>query len=118
MLEHVTIYTKKLPEMVAFYRDHFGFDVIEREGDRITELIHPNGGMRILLHKAANSQKMGQALVKLGMDVRDIEGLRTRFIAAGIKVGPCHDGIGYLYCNLKDPSGNTVALSSRAYMAR
>ncbi len=113
MLGGVIIYTKDVPAMVAFYETHFGFVVVPRDGDRITELRHPGGGGHLMLHKAAKTQKMGQVLVKLRMDVPDVAGKRDALIAAGISVGPLGDGLGYDYANLKDPSGNSISLSNR-----
>ena len=48
--------------MVAFYRDHFGFDVVERDGDRITELIHPEGGARVAFAQGSRVAKNGPGL--------------------------------------------------------
>lgn len=116
MLGRITIYTRKMPEMIAFYGRHFGFEPLEREGDRITELRHPDGGASIMLHAAAKSQKIGQVLVKLIMDVPDVEATRARLISEGVKVGSIWDGGGYQFANMKDPSGNPVSISSR-YLA-
>lgn len=116
MLGRVIIYTKRMPEMIAFYGTHFGYEVIERDGDRIIELRHPDGGASLLLHQAAKTQKEGQVLVKLVMNVPDVAAKRAELIAAGIKVGPLHDEIGYEFANLKDPSKNNINLSNR-YLA-
>lgn len=86
--------------------------------DRIVELIAPSGGARILLHQAARSQKMGQVLVKLGFDVEDIEGFAAESAAKGLKFGARHKGDGYTFANTKDPSGNSVAISSRAFWVK
>ena len=112
MLGHLTIYTKRMPEMVAFYTTHFGFSVFTCEGDRITELLAENGA-RILLHAAAKTQKEGQALVKIGFDVPDVAAKREALLAAGVIVGPVMEGGGYQFANMKDPSKNSVAISSR-----
>ena len=113
MLNRIVIYTKKTPDMVTFYCDHFGFDVLQIEGDRITELVPRKGGARIMLHAAAKSQKMGQALVKLGFEVDDVLAKRDQLMQAGLTVGSVHDGGGYIYANLKDPSGNSVMITNR-----
>jgi len=113
MLGGVIINTKDVPAMIAFYQTHFGFVTAPPDGDRITELRHPDGGGPILLHKAAKTQKMGQVLVKLRMDVPDVAGKRAELLAAGVTVGPLGDGLGYDYANLKDPSGNSISLSNR-----
>lgn len=115
MLGRVTIYTKKMPEMIDFYTCHFGFEVLQRPGDRITELYNPQGGARIMLHAAAKSQKMGQALMKLGFDIENVLAKRDGLLAKGVHVGPLHDGGGYQYANMKDPSGNSVSITNRRW---
>lgn len=117
MLGRVTLYTKRVPEMIAFYCDHFGYTVLQRAGDRITELRCPQGGPSLMLHAAAKGQKEGQVLVKLGFDVDDVATRRDLLIAAGVAVGPLHDGIGYHFANLKDPSKNSVSITNRHLVA-
>lgn len=108
----VVIYTRKMEEMIAFYCRHFGFEVRRDPADRIVELRHPDGGGVINLHPAAKSQKMGQVLVKLVFDVEDVE----RFVADKPVFGPIHRVPGYEFSNGKDPSGNSVSVSSRAFV--
>lgn len=114
-LNRLTIYTKRMDAMVAFYCDHFGYTAHRRPNDRIVELRPANGGVIFQFHAAAKSQKEGQALVKLSFDVRDVPQAREALIAAGVKVGPIHDGGGYAFANLKDPSKNSVQITSRAF---
>ena len=38
-LGRITIYTNRTEEMVTFSCQHFGFEVLQLEGDRIVELI-------------------------------------------------------------------------------
>ncbi len=118
MLSHVTIYTKKIDEMAAFYCTHFGFEKVERDGDRITELRDPSGGPSLNLHLAAKSQKMGQVLVKLSITADDVSARRAALVKAGLKVSKIWDGMGYEFANLKDPSGNPVQISSRHLLDR
>lgn len=113
MMTHIIIYTKRMHEMVAFYTQNFGFEDVTRADDRIIELCHPEGGTRILLHAAAKNQKEGQVLAKLVIDAADVAQMRERLLAQGIDVGPVHDGGGYQFANLKDPSKNPVCISSR-----
>ena len=112
MLGHITLYTKRMDEMIMFYSAHFGFTALDRPGDRITELLAPSGA-RILLHGAAKSQNEGQVLAKIGFDVPDVAAKRDALLAAGVKVGPLLDGGGYQFANMKDPSKNSVSISSR-----
>lgn len=114
-LGRLIIYTRKMDDMIAFYCTHFGYRTHQRPNDRITELASDSGGAALLLHPASKGQKIGQALVKLVFDVRDVAATRDGLIQAGLDVGPIHDGGGYCFANLKDPSGNSVCLSSRAF---
>ena len=63
------------------------------------------------MHPAAESQKMGQVLVKLSFDVRDVEA----FVAEHDFFGPIHHVPGYEFSNAKDPSGNSIQVTSRAF---
>lgn len=116
-LGRVIVYTKRIPEMVAFYSTVFGYDAIERPGNRIIEL-RPNGpGMNILLHPAANGQAEGQVLVKLVFDIEDVAGFCRLAKEAGVEFGPIHCANGYIFANAKDPAGNpvSVSVSGRAF---
>jgi predicted enzyme related to lactoylglutathione lyase len=109
------IYTKKIPEMVAFYSRFFGYVAITEEGDRITELRSRSDGLTLLLHQAAAGQKEGQAVIKLVFDVADVERARADLVAGGLNVGPIHRADGYSFANLKDPAKNSISISSRAF---
>ena len=113
-INRIVIYTKKLPEMVAFYTRFFGFTAHQRDKDRIVELRPHHGGLTILLHSAATSQKEGQALIKLVFDVENVETSCAEFKLAGLDFGPVHKAEGYALANAKDPSNNPISISSRA----
>ena len=113
-LGRVLIYTKRLPEMVAFYTTHFEFDEVRRETDRIVELVPRTSGAHLLLHSAAKGQREGQAQVKLVFDVADVVAFAAKAKERGLLFGPIHDGGGYAFANAKDPSGNSIQISSRA----
>ena len=114
-LGRVIVYTKRMEEMVDFYRDAFGYSPVRRDGDRIVELRPPGDGMVLMLHPAGKGQREGQALVKLVFDVADVAGFRAQLIDRGIAVGPIHNAGGYQFANAKDPSNNAVSISSRAF---
>ena len=54
-------------------------------------------------------------VVVLGFDTPDVAARREALLAAGVEVGPLLDGGGYVFANLKDPSGNSVQISGRAF---
>jgi predicted enzyme related to lactoylglutathione lyase len=112
------IYTKKIEQLAEFYAKHFGFSVTFVEGDRIVELTPQASGVAILLHPASARQKEGQALVKLVFDVEDVSAFCDAASSNGLKFGKIHQAGGYAFANAKDPSGNSVQVSSRAFVRR
>ena len=117
-LGRIIVYTKRIPEMTAFYSGLFGFTAVQRSGDRLVELRPNSDGISILLHPAAKGQKEGQALVKLVFDVEDVPEFLRLASDKGLVFGPIHQADGYVFANAKDPSGNSVSVSGRAFMDR
>lgn len=117
-LGRLVIYTKKIEEMAAFYARHFGFTPFQAEGDRIIELCPREGGSAILLHPASVKQKEGQVLVKLVFDVEDVPAFCAGALENGLEFGKIHQAGGYVFANAKDPSGNSIQVSSRAFVPR
>ncbi len=111
----IVIYTKRPDEMAGFYGSLFGYTRHQDTGDRFVELRPPGAGLTILLHPAARSQKEGQALVKPVFDIADVDGFCAWAAARGIAFGPVHHADGYAFANVKDPSKNSVSVSSRAF---
>ncbi|MEJ8472989.1 VOC family protein [Roseibium algae] len=114
-LNRITLYTRDINESARFYETHFGFEVFREDGDRIVELVHPDGGARLMLHPAAKSLKRGQVLVKLGFDVEDVAGFCAARAEEGLVFGPLHKADGYVFANAKDPDQNTISVTSRAF---
>ena len=117
-LGRIVIYTGKIEQMAAFYATHFGFSVSRAEGDRIVELKPPGAGAAILLHPASARQKEGQVLVKLVFDVADVAAFREAAGRRGLSFGRIHRADGYVFANAKDPAGNSVQISGRAFARR
>jgi len=113
-LGRIILYTKHIDEMVTFYTVLFGYIRQDVPGDRIVELRPSTAGIPILLHPAARSQKQGQACVKLIFDVADVSAFCADAADAGFSFGTRHSADGYQFANCKDPSGNSVSVSSRA----
>lgn len=115
-LGRIIIYTKKLEELAEFYCKHFGFTALHHEGDRLVELNPPTVGVSILLHPASKGQKEGQSLMKLVFDVEDVEAFCLDAEKQGLLFGAIHHCTGYAFANAKDPSNNSVSVSSRAFV--
>lgn len=109
------IYSKKIDAMVQFYSDHFGYQVFTKPDYRIVELRRNDGGIILMLHPASKGQKESQSLIKLVFDVQNVEAFHQKLIDQGVDIGPIHQADHYQFANFKDPSGNSVSISSRAY---
>jgi len=114
-LGRLILYVRDVEATIRFYEKHFGFKPHRQAGDRIVELLAPDGGANLMIHPAAKAQKMGQSLVKLVFDVEHIEAFRTKCAEEGLEFGPVHQADGYAFANAKDPSGNSISISSRAF---
>lgn len=114
-IHQILIYTKKIQAMIDFYTRFFGYEARQHEGDRIVELRPRSSGLTLLLHPAAKGQRDGQSLVKLNFDVEDVKGYCRQMEERGLVFGPVHSGDGYRFANAKDPSNNTISVSSRAF---
>lgn len=114
-LNRLTLYTRRIDEMVAFYGRHFGYHAYQEPGDRIVELQPSGSGAILQLHPLAKSQKEGQVIVKLGFDVEDVEAFVATAAAQGLKFAKPFKANGYMFANAKDPSKNNISVSSRAF---
>ena len=117
-LGRIILYTKRPEEMARFYCQHFGFEVLRLEGDRIVELVAQGGGAHLLLHPLSKGRKEGQTLVKLVFDVEDVERFCREAQERGLVFGSIHRADGYSFANTKDPAQNSVSISSRAFVQR
>jgi len=114
-LARIILYVKDVEHSAAFFALHFGFAVHQSPPDRLTELIPADGGARLLLHKAGKAQKLGQSAVKLVFDTEDVPGFCETAKSRGLLFGSPHQADGYQFANAKDPDGNSLQVSSRAY---
>lgn len=114
-INRIILYAHDVEVTVRFYEKHFGFQASREAGDRIVELICGQGGASLMIHPAAKEQRRGQSLVKLVFDVRDVEAFCERCAAEGLAFGAIHQADGYVFANAKDPSDNSISVSSRAF---
>jgi len=104
-----------MEKSAEFYIRYFGFGRVESDVQDLIHLESAQNGLGLTLLQAAKSVKMGQASVKLVFQVDDVEAFKTQSEAAGLKFGATHEGIGYAFANAKDPSGNSIQISSRRF---
>lgn len=115
-LNAIVLYVRDVELCATFYAKHFGFRAVREAGDRIVELVGEGASLR--LHPMGKGQKAGQALVKLSFDVRDVESFCAHARENGLEFGPLHKGAGYVFANARDPNGNPVQVTSRAFRRR
>ena len=114
-LNRLILYARDVEETVAFYEKHFGFQALRLPGDRIVELAPQSGGASIMVHTAAKGVRTGQVTVKLVFDVEDVSGFCVKSARNGLVFSAEHRADGYSYANAKDPCGNNIQVSSRAF---
>ena len=116
VLGRILLYVRDLDAVAEFYALHFGFGVHREEGDRVVELENPAGaGSNIMLHPLGRGRKGGQTVAKLVFDVPDVEEFCARAAEHGLSFGTVHKADGYVFANAKDPAGNAISISGRAY---
>ena len=115
MLNRLVLYARDPQKTVAFYETHFGFTSKADDGGGIIELTSPHGGAILLIHRAAKSVKLGQVGVKLIFDIEDVEAFKVESASRGLEFGATHRADGYSFANAKDPDGNSISISSRAF---
>lgn len=115
-LNTLILYARQPERTAAFYALHFGYRALEPL-DGVTELCPPEGsnGVRLLVLQAAKSIKLGHVGIKLVFSVADVEAFKAASAERGLHFGSTHTANGYCFANAKDPDGNSVSVSSRAF---
>ena len=112
-ISSVLLYVKDVAKVAQFYVDHFGY--VEEPGSTPGwRVLNGGGGCTISLYQAAKSQKSGAA-VKIVFAVADVPKFVAERARLGLKFGAIHEAEGYLFSNAKDPGGNSISVSSRAF---
>lgn len=114
----IILYANDVDAMVAFYAHHFGFRAKSIPGEQVTELTPVEGGAILLIQNADAGLIHGQSILELVFDVIDVDDFVTRAIERGLPFSSVVQAEGYRYARTTDPNGNTISVSSRAYMAR
>ncbi|MEM6658515.1 MAG: VOC family protein [Pseudomonadota bacterium] len=117
-ITRLILYTRRMEQMVRFFETHFGYTARRDTADRIVELIPNAGGLRLLLHPASKAAREGQVAVKIVFDVPNVSKSVAKAGKNGLEFGPVHAANGYCFANAKDPSKNSISVSSRAFVPR
>jgi predicted enzyme related to lactoylglutathione lyase len=113
-LTAIILYVRDIPATARFYQVHFGYQPGPADEPGWLELVSPEGGCTLALHRAAKGQKPGSE-IKLVFRVKDVAAFRTRALRNGLKFGVLHEVRGFQFSNARDPAGNSISISSRAY---
>jgi predicted enzyme related to lactoylglutathione lyase len=111
-VSRVILYVKDVAKIAAFYQRHFGMTPLEGNDEGWVELSSGKQGCNIALHKAASSQKSGAAM-KIVFGVADVKTFKAERDADGLRFGPIHQVGDVAFANAKDPTGNSIQISSR-----
>ncbi|MCJ8507231.1 VOC family protein [Rhizobium lemnae] len=114
----IILYAHDVDAMVAFYAHHFGFRARTAFDEAMTELTPVEGGAVLLIQKAGASLTYGQSILELVFDVVDVDDFVKRATERGLVFSPVVQAEGYRYARTTDPNGNTISVSSRAFMPR
>ena len=114
----IILYAHDVDAMVAFYAHHFGFRARTVLGEAMIELMPVEGGTVLLIQKAGLAHIHGQSILELVFDVIDVDDFVGRAVERGLAFSPVVQAEGYRYARTTDPNGNTISVSSRAFMAR
>jgi predicted enzyme related to lactoylglutathione lyase len=111
----IILYARDMKRTALFYSRHFGFETTGEISQGLIELNSTAGGAGILIHQAAKSVKLGQVGVKLSFHVQDVVAFIAKASCDGLEFGSVHQADGYVFANAKDPDGNSISVSSRAF---
>jgi predicted enzyme related to lactoylglutathione lyase len=106
------LYVKDIPKVAQFYQRHFGMKPLPSEEKGWLEMTSGASGCNIALHQASSTQKSGAA-IKIVFGVADVRKFMSEREKDGLKFGSIHDMGDFEFANVKDPSGNSVQISSR-----
>lgn len=111
----IMIYARDMQKTAQFYSMFFGFSTSFEVVEGLIELTPTIGGSMILIHQAAKSIKLGHVGLKMTFHVADVPSFVVQAARSGLTFGPIHQANGYQFANAKDPDGNSIGISSRAF---
>ena len=114
-LDTIIIYARNPIAMATFYCRYFDYHSSGIMEEGLITLSPTTAGATLLIHQAAKSIKLGHAGLKLMFSVEDVEAYKAKSAALGLEFGSTHQAQGYCFANVKDPDGNSISISSRAF---
>jgi catechol 2,3-dioxygenase-like lactoylglutathione lyase family enzyme len=107
-MRRIVLFTKNMPEMIAFYRDVLGLPLVkDKPGWKELDAT----GCVIALHNG--SSQVGKRPPKIGFWAGDVAAAREALVARGARLGKVMSGGGLTRCEGKDPDGNPFSISDR-----
>jgi catechol 2,3-dioxygenase-like lactoylglutathione lyase family enzyme len=110
-------FTKKVGEMVAFYRDILGMKVLDSpkamDYDKADWVQLGTRSFEIGIHRASKEGSQGRNRNKLVFAVKSVSESREKLASLGVRMGKHHVAREYESCDFKDPDGNVLQISSR-----
>lgn len=116
-ISSIVLYVRDIPKVAAFYEKHFGYSTMPGALVGWRVLTDDTGNCLIALHQAAKTQKSGAA-IKIVFAVPDVGRFVAERARAGLKFGAIHQAEGYCFSNAKDPAGNSISISDRAFRSK
>ena len=113
-ISQIALYVRDLPKVAEFYTRHFDFRATTEAPDKI-RLTPSNGGCDIVLLQASKGHRIGQSVVKIVFDVEDVQAFKKASAGKGLVWGSIHSGLGYEFCNARDPAKNLIRISNSRF---
>ena len=107
-LKRIVLFTLRMPQMAAFYRDVLGLRQI---ADNPGWKEFAAGGCNVALHNGTS--EVGRRPPKMSFYASNVAAARELLVKRGAKMGKVRSGAGIDLCEGKDPDGNPFQLSSR-----
>ncbi len=108
LIKRVIMFTGRIEEMAAFYRDVIGLKQI---ADEAGWKDFQAGGCNIALHRGTST--IGKRPPKLVFYADDVAGTRDALLRRGASLGKVKSGNGLDLCEGRDPDGNPFQISNR-----
>jgi catechol 2,3-dioxygenase-like lactoylglutathione lyase family enzyme len=111
---HAMVYTTRLDEALAFYRDGLGFQVVDEYPNAYARLRAPGGSGSIALHVVDKDMKMDAATegLRLYFECAELDAFCAALAQRGIAIDQLPKDMpwGWRHAYLRDPDGHQISL--------